>query len=191
MFFAGIAEGLFTVASTNCRADGRIAWITGLSGSGKTTLARALKKQWPSARACVVLDGDELRKIMGDSFGYSKEDRIELGLSYLRLARALSSQGVDVIVATISMNAQIFSAVQDIPSASLIYIATPVSECARRDPKHLYRNLYEGHTSGLAGVDVPIDIPQNADVVISPSRAVGVTEAVRSDVNRILAVLSL
>lgn len=179
------------MATMDSPAVGRIAWITGLSGSGKTTLARELKKHWPSPRACVVLDGDDLRTIMGSSHGYTREDRIELGLSYVRLARALSSQGVDVIVATISMHNSIFSAVQEISSALLVYISTPVSECARRDPKNLYRKFYDGHSSGLAGVDVPIDIPQSADVVIAPSRSVKLAKAVRADVNKILGVLKL
>lgn len=179
------------MATPNSRVAGQVAWITGLSGSGKTTLAHALKKHWPLARPCVVLDGDELRAIIGNSVGYSREDRIGLGLSYVRLARALSSQGLDVIVATISMDNQIFAAVKEIPTASLIYIATPVSECARRDPKHLYRNLYEGRTSGLAGVDIPIDIPQNADVVIAPSQTVPVERAVEGNVAAVLVVLNL
>jgi adenylylsulfate kinase len=81
-----------------------VVWITGFSGAGKTTLAHAVRKRLSSAGIHpLLLDGDEVRAVLGAESGVFHEERKRLARIYSRLARLLSDQGFLVIVATISM----------------------------------------------------------------------------------------
>lgn len=157
------------VALNPSKSIGKLVWITGLSGSGKTTLGNALHAVWPKDRTCVFLDGDALRAVLGSRVGHTHADRISLGLTYSRLAHVLQQQGIDVILATISMHNKVYDVVSALPSATIVYLATPLSECARRDPKRIYEDYFTRGASGVAGLDVQVDVPQNADIVVHPS----------------------
>lgn len=170
-------------------SPGRLVWITGLSGSGKTTLASSLHAAWPEDRKCVFLDGDALRAVLGPRKGHTRADRISLGLTYCRLADFLRQQGIDVILATVSMHHEVYSAVDALPETTMVYLATPLSECVRRDPKRLYSDYFTGKTSGVAGLDVEVDVPQGAHIVVHPCPETPETESVAVTVRRILRSL--
>ncbi len=170
-------------------SNGKLVWIAGLSGSGKTTLGTALYATWPQHRKCVFLDGDVLRAILGAQTGHTRPDRISLGLTYSRLSRFLCQQGIDVIVATVSMHEEVYAAVRCITGSTLVYLATPISECARRDPKRLYANYFLGEVSGVAGLDVEIDTPHNADLVVHSSLKIPAQESVSLAVSQIKRLL--
>ena len=90
---------------------GQVFWITGLSGAGKTTLACQLAGRLREhGRQTVVLDGDELRTVLVGSggTGFGRQDRLNLGLGYARFANVIAGQGVDVVVATISMFNEVY-----------------------------------------------------------------------------------
>src|ERR1700738_3095940 len=79
-----------------------VIWITGLSGVGKTTLAttlaRTLKPELPNL---VVLDGDVIRAVFGETLGYAASDRlIQIG-RLQSLAKMLESQNIITIVAAL------------------------------------------------------------------------------------------
>ena len=55
-----------------------LIWITGFSASGKTTVARKVEyglKQ--KGYNVIALDGDELRNIFSDRWGYDRKSREE------------------------------------------------------------------------------------------------------------------
>lgn len=83
---------------------GILYWITGLSGSGKTTIGSSLyyelKKRYSNL---VILDGDILKKLTGDSLGYSKEDRLKRAGIYSNFCKILTDQGISVIICTVAM----------------------------------------------------------------------------------------
>lgn len=55
---------------------GILYWITGLSGAGKTTIGNALYYKLRQNKSnIIILDGDILKNLVGDSLGYSREDR--------------------------------------------------------------------------------------------------------------------
>ncbi|MBV8601217.1 MAG: adenylyl-sulfate kinase, partial [Candidatus Eremiobacteraeota bacterium] len=86
------------------RPAGRVYWITGFSGAGKSTLARALAERLRAdGETPILLDGDELRSVLGKEDAYTATERAELAMSYGRLCKLLSDQGFTVICATISM----------------------------------------------------------------------------------------
>src|SRR6266550_8937575 len=131
------------------REGGFTLWFTGLSGSGKTTIAHLVGPEL-ERRGLVVdyLDGDTVRTHLSKGLGFSKEDRdtnIErIGWVASRLARA----GAAVVVSAISpydearRNAR--ALVQRHTAFVLVYVATSLEECERRDPKGLYAKAHAG-----------------------------------------------
>lgn len=150
---------------TTPTACGHVFWITGYSGAGKTTIAHALQRQMPPG--VLLLDGDVLRSIFGARHGYGREDRLQLALSYAHLCREVSSQGIDVICATISM----FHEVRGWNRASMpryheIYVRVPLEERARRDPKGLYARAANGDNHDMGGLDLGLEEPESPDLTI-------------------------
>ena len=152
---------------------GTVFWITGLSGAGKSTLAKELQcilqtKGVPS----IILDGDELREVFSKNSTsqnhFSREMRLQLAMQYSRLACLLSSQGFNVIVATISMFNEIYENNRALICNYIeIFIDTPMNILRDRDTKGIYQKQSNGALLGVAGVDLPIDIPPSPDIKIN------------------------
>jgi sulfate adenylyltransferase len=51
----------------------------------------------------------------------------------------------------------------------LVYLATPIEECERRDRKGLYAKARSGQITGMTGVDDPYEEPTDADLVLDTS----------------------
>ena len=93
---------------------GKVIWITGLSGAGKTTLATELVSCLRDNNdKPVLLDGDVFRdllklpNLMVDE--HSREVRISLALKYGLMCQLLASQGITVVIATISMFEEVYT----------------------------------------------------------------------------------
>ena len=83
---------------------GRVYWITGLSGAGKTTIGTALYRQLKGNMDNVVLlDGDAIRKALGNDLGYSDAERRKVAYRNGGICKLLSDQGIHVVCCTISM----------------------------------------------------------------------------------------
>ena len=79
-------------------------WFTGLSGAGKTTVASIFYKTLKKSKDCIIfLDGDALRELLTDEQLYSKVERKKLAMRYSILCKMFIDQGIDVVIATISM----------------------------------------------------------------------------------------
>ena len=160
-----------------------VIWITGLSGAGKTTLARQVVSQLRIQREGVVmLDGDELREVFDATVinekNHGRSGRLRLGSKYGRLCRIISSQGLVVVVATISLFREIhvWNRIH-LPDYFEVYLRVPLSELQRRDPKHIYQALEAKKLTSVAGFDVSIDEPENPDWVVDhlPGRSIETT----------------
>ncbi|OMG56834.1 adenylyl-sulfate kinase [Azonexus hydrophilus] len=149
----------------------KVIWITGLSGAGKSSLASELVPRLRAeGKAVIQLDGDELRDVFGaaatNARNHGREGRLELAMQYANLCRIISSQGITVVIATISL----FREVHDwnrknLPGYFEVYLKVPLEELRRRDPKGIYRRFDEGELSNVAGLDLFIDEPKNANWV--------------------------
>ncbi len=145
-----------------------VFWITGLSGAGKTTVAsRLVERLRAVSQPALLLDGDVLRAIFAPDAAHSPEERFRLAMSYGRLCREVSAQGIYVVCATVSM----FHAVrewnrQNILGYREIYLRVPIDELRRRDAKGLYGAVQRGDSRNLVGVDIPAELPENPDLVI-------------------------
>ena len=151
--------------------SGFVVWFTGLSGAGKTTVANIVEAELEQ-RGHVVdhLDGDIVRTHLSKGLGFSKKDRdaniARIGWVASRVARA----GAAVIVSAISPYEEARRHARSLvePHAPFVevYVATPLEECARRDPKGLYAAAFAGEIDDFTGVSAPYEEPSSPEVRI-------------------------
>ena len=157
--------------SVNLKSGASTIWITGLSGAGKSSLAREVVARLRAAGKVVVqLDGDELREVFGavaaNSQNHGRGGRLALAMQYAQLCRVIASQGLTVVIATISLFREVHVwNRENLPGYFEVYLKVPVEELRRRDPKGIYRRYDSGELSNVAGLDLPIDEPEAADWV--------------------------
>ena len=159
---------------------GRVIWITGLSGAGKSTVAHeVVARLRASGNAVVMLDGDELREVFGavavNAENHGREGRLALAMRYAHLCRVIASQGLTVVIATISLFKEVHSWNRgNLPGYFEVYLKVPVEELRRRDPKEIYRRFDGGELNNVAGLDLSIDEPEAADWIVEfdPGRTV-------------------
>jgi adenylyl-sulfate kinase len=149
--------------------SGFVVWFTGLSAAGKSTIAGLVGAELESRGLLVDrLDGDVVRTHLSKGLGFSKEDRdtnIErIGWVSSRLARA----GATVIVSAISPYEATRQRARELVEQDspfvLVYVATSLEECERRDPKGLYAMAHAGEIQGFTGIDDPYEVPEHAEV---------------------------
>lgn len=146
--------------------EGTVYWITGFSGAGKTTIGGLITNKLKSqGKNVIFLDGDSLRQILGNEYGYTREDREKLGLIYGRLCKFLSSQGFDVVCATISMfkSCWIWNK-KNIRNYKQIYLKAPKEVLAKRDTKQVYKTGKD--KNNVVGIDLDVEEPLDSDFVI-------------------------
>lgn len=164
-----------------------VVWLLGLSGAGKTTLARRLlaRAQEKGAPADLV-DGDLVREFFGDTSGYGRENRVANIKRIVFASSLLSRNGILTIVSNISPYEETRAfAREKIPGYLEIYLKASVEDCARRDPKGLYKKARAGENKNMIGIDEPFEEPRTPDLVVD---TVGQTED--ECLRRILAFLA-
>ena len=144
---------------------GTTIWLTGLSGSGKSTIANLLLQHFRvDAIPIIFLDGDIMRNILDDN-DYSPEGRLRLALTYGRLCKELTSQGLDVVCATISM----FNEVHQWNRAEIslyfeVYLKVPMDILIARDPKGIYARNSTMENGQMVGSGLDWDEPAHPDM---------------------------
>lgn len=145
-----------------------VFWLTGLSGSGKTTLGTLLTNKLRSrGNSVIFLDGDTLREVYDNNFGYDRHGRFTASLQYARLCKMLTEQNVHVVCATISM----FHHTQDwnrknIANYMEIFMDVPLSELIKRDNKKIYSRCLSGELNNVVGIDIVPEFPKTPDIII-------------------------
>lgn len=151
-------------------------WITGLAGAGKTTIGRALythlKKNNPGV---VLLDGDELRSIVGGRFGYSAQERKECSMFYSRLCKSLTDQGLDVICCVCAMFNEVRQWNRDnIAGYTEVFVNPPMDVLRSRNQK----GLYTDSESEVYGVTLEAELPDSPDIVLQNNGSLTAEEQV-------------
>ena len=149
-------------------ATGVVVWITGLPSSGKSTFAGRIQARLRDAgRPAVVLDGDEVRRALVPTPGYTPEARDAFYATLARLAALVAGQGFVVVVPATAHRAAYRAEARALaPRFVEVYVAAPAEECRRRDAK----GLYAAETTGLPdmpGAGVAYEPPEAPEVVAS------------------------
>jgi sulfate adenylyltransferase len=149
---------------------GVCVWLTGLSGAGKSTIAGILARRLESrSRTVTLLDGDVVRTHLSKGLGFSKEDRDtnirRIGFVASEIVR---HDGVVICAVVSPYEATRNEVKQQVGPDSfvLVYVATPLEECERRDTKGLYAKARRGEVKGLTGIDDPYEPPSSPDIVL-------------------------
>lgn len=147
---------------------GTCYWLTGLSGAGKSTIGRHLAQRLRRDRPQVIyLDGDVMREVFGSQQHYDQDSRQQLAAVYGRMCRMLTSQGQDVVCATISMYEDVRSWNRaNIKHYREIYVRVSMATLFQRDQKQLYSRAQRGEISDVMGVDLAFDPPQAPDLIL-------------------------
>jgi adenylyl-sulfate kinase len=149
--------------------SGYVVWFTGLSGAGKTTIANIVEPELEQrGRVVDHLDGDIVRTHLSKGLGFSKEDRDSNIARIAWVASRIARAGGVVIVSAISPydEARRHARMLIEPHAPFVevHVATPVAECARRDPKGLYAKAYSGELEDFTGVSAPYEEPKDPEL---------------------------
>ncbi len=151
---------------------GATVWFTGLSGSGKSTLAAAVEERLvASGRPAYRLDGDNIRSGLNVDLGFSPEGREENVRRVSEVALLFADAGLIALAALISPYAKGRARARALHEDAgvkfvEVYVATPLSVCAQRDPKGLYARASVGAITSFTGFDHPYEPPEDPDLVV-------------------------
>ena len=120
--------------------EGFALWLTGIPASGKSSITRELVKQLHAGRvSVVVLESDEMRKILTPAPTYSDEERSQFYRALVLIGTLITRSGINVIFdATANKRAYRDHARQAINKFVEVYVVCPQDICLTAGPeRHL------------------------------------------------------
>ena len=149
----------------------KVFWVTGLSGSGKSFIASELVRLHKKKSIPVIsLDGDILREVFGNQFGYTKEERLKAAKQYARLCKMLVEQDINVVCATISLFHEIHVwNRRNIGGYIEIFISSDLAAIKKIDVKKIYNQSSKNGLKHVMGMDIKPEFPQKPDFIIENS----------------------
>ncbi|MFK0278461.1 sulfate adenylyltransferase subunit CysN [Ensifer sp. NPDC090286] len=145
-----------------------VLWFTGFSGSGKSTIANTVEKMLHAqGKHTFLLDGDNVRHGLNRDLGFTEEDRVENIRRVAEVAKLMTEAGLIVLVSFISPFRSERRMARDLfgPGEFIeIFVDTPIEECARRDPKGLYKKALAGEISNFTGISSPYERPETPEI---------------------------
>ena len=154
----------------------KVYWVTGISGVGKTTFSKILKSELEKKHIdSVLIDGDEIRKILKIQNKYSKKDRLELATIYSKLAKLISDQKITVIVSTISLIEEIHMwNKKNLKNYVEILIERDMSEIIKSDSRNVYKE------KNIVGKSINAEYPKNPNFIINNLNMTEIKEYIRN-----------
>jgi adenylyl-sulfate kinase len=166
--------------------SGFTLWLTGLPCAGKSSIAsRVAPLIRERGLPAEVLDGDEVRRYLGQGLGFSKEDRDTNIRRIGYVCRLLTRNGVAAIVAAVSP----YRAVRDEVRSEIgrfveVHVRCPLEVVERRDVKGMYAKARKGEISHFTGISDPYEEPLEPELVLRTDQ-----ETVDESVARVMATL--
>ncbi|NOQ76560.1 MAG: adenylyl-sulfate kinase [Methylococcaceae bacterium] len=167
---------------------GSVIWITGLSGAGKTSVGKIISETLSNTGANVFwMDGDEMRKTLGNKWGYSTEERTELAHVYSRIAAKMAENGIIVICSVVAL----FNEVrqwnrENIENYFEVYLRVPLSVLVERDTKGHYKKFL-GKDDPESVVSSSFQMPCNPDVIVDNFGLLGANESAHHIIEQFLS----
>jgi len=150
---------------------GATLWFTGYPCSGKTTLAKALSAKLETLSVPVILlDGDEVRPIIGADLDYSSKGRGQSLKRYIDLCRILlRARALTIVSVNNHAQTQREQAREAFPPGRflVVWVDTPLEICKERDVKGLYKAAIDGKVSNVVGIDIIYETPQSHDLRVT------------------------
>ncbi len=169
--FPEVAEELASVYPAPS-GQGLTIFFTGLSGSGKSTIANALRGALleRGGRRVTLLDGDLVRHHLSSELGFSREHR-ELNVTRIGFVAAeiTRHRGIAIcapIAPYEALRNRVRAMVELYGHFVLVYVATSLEECERRDVKGLYAKARKGLIPSFTGVSDVYEPPASAEITI-------------------------
>ena len=146
---------------------GVVVWLTGLPGAGKTTIAALVAARLRTAgRRVEHLDGDVLRAQLGET-GFSRLERESFLERVGGMASQFEAEGAVVVASFVSPYRASRGAIRARCRQFIeVFVATPLAECERRDPKGLYARARRGEILHFTGIDDPYESPTDPELTI-------------------------
>jgi len=145
--------------------QGFTVFFTGLSGAGKSAIAKLLhaKLLERGDRHATLLDGDVARQSLSPDLGYTREDR-DLNIRRIGFlaAEITKSRGIAVCAPIAPYDAgrrAVRRMVEPVGTFILVYVATPLEVCEKRDRKGLYAKARAGLLPRFTGISDPYEPP--------------------------------
>jgi len=136
--------------------------------SGKSTLAEEIRGILEKENSNVlVLNGGDIRQILGGDLSYTLEDRKRNAERVSRICKYLSDQGMVVICAMLSLFEETRQWNRDnIDNYFEVYLDVSMHNLLDRDKKNLYRKALNGETENVVGVDIEFVRPENPNMIL-------------------------
>lgn len=144
-------------------------FLTGLSASGKTTLARDLVRRLNEhgITQVVCLDGEELRRGLDRTYGYTPEERMAVLRWAVAMAQAEIRAGNSVVMCSISHRRSMREyARRELDRFFEVFLDCSVEVCAARDVKGQYRRAFAGEYDCFIGVTDEYERSDHVDLRI-------------------------
>jgi adenylylsulfate kinase len=148
--------------------EGFAIWLTGIPASGKSSIAMELVKQLHARRVpVVVLESDEMRKILTPAPTYSDEERSRFYRALAQIGTLITRSGVNVIFdATANKRAYRDHARQAISKFLEIYVVCPQDICIKRDPKGIYAQAALNIATTVPGIQAAYEPPISPELTL-------------------------
>ena len=148
-----------------------VFWFTGLSGSGKTTIAQETKTRLENeGYKILIFDGDDIRKRIHATLGFSKQDIKENNSLIVQLCRKNRDNCDIILVSIISPYEESRRLARALIGKGFyeVFFSTDLETVVMRDPKGLYAKAKAGLVSNLVGYssDSVYEPPQDPDFIV-------------------------
>lgn len=148
------------ITDPNCKT----IWLTGLSGAGKTTLAKYLQRHFDG----ILVDGDDMRSSISKDLSFDNEGRMKNVSIAAHVCKIVNDSNHIAVAAMMSpLKEHRDEAKKIIGSVFLVYVACDIDTLKKRDTKGLYKKFEDGELKNMVGLDLPYDVPSDANIVIN------------------------